>query len=227
MSLRPTPFAVDEWYHCFNRGVEKRITFNDNFDYDRFVQLLHLANSTESFHRSNILVHTTPGIMEVPISDRLVSIAAYCLMPNHFHLLIKEIRDDGISTFMQKLGTAYTMYFNARNKRVGGLFVKPFRSRHISTDEYLQHCARYIHCNPIELRDPKWKQGEVKNMNQLQNFIESYRYSSLPDYTRSDRPERALLGVDGFETFEQVSLRAILEDAQEYYRAAEAAKLFV
>lgn len=218
MAYRRTPFAVDEWYHCYNRGVDKRITFEDKDDYGRFVQLLYLANSSASVQRRNMHAVSTHAVMAAPLPDRLVSIAAYSLMPNHFHLLIKEIRDDGIVTFMQKLGTAYTMYFNIKNKRTGNLFVKPFRSKHINDDAYLQYCAHYIHCNPIELKEPKWKDESVRNLHGLEKFLNEYSYSSLLEYQGTDRSERRILGRDGFETLATAPMAVILEQAQLYHR---------
>ena len=84
-------------------------------------------------------------------------ILAYCLMPNHFHLLLQDAlpAGGGISKFMQKVGTAYTMYFNASRERAGNLFVKPFRSKHVSDDRYFKRVAQYIHFNPIELMEPE------------------------------------------------------------------------
>ena len=146
------PFAPDEWYHCYSRGVDKRTTFESPREYKRFIELLYLCNSEEPIHRSNLLNKTNEEILSVLRGAPLVSIGAYCLMPNHFHLLLKDLSEegDGISRFMQKLGTAYTMFFNTSRERTGNLFVKPFRSKHIKDDEYLKRVTQYIPFNPIE-----------------------------------------------------------------------------
>lgn len=151
MAMRKTQFAIGEWYHCYNRGVDKRITYEDSLDYFRFLEQLYLANSELPLRRDDIGPQDFEKILKIPRDETLVAIGAFCLMPNHFHLVLKEIMEGGITMFMQKLGTAYTMYFNARYERVGSLFVKPFRSKHIDTDRYFQYLINYLHCNPAEL----------------------------------------------------------------------------
>src|SRR3989344_8017211 len=141
---RQISFSKDEWYHCFNRGVEKRKVFQDEFDANRFLMTLYLANGTEPI---NLYSDRKPELTKTFVLNRgkpIVAVGAYCLMPNHFHLLIKETMEGGITTFMRKLGTAYTMYFNAKNERVGNLFMKPFRARHVGDDRYFQHVLQYI-----------------------------------------------------------------------------------
>ena len=147
----------------------------------------------------------------------LVSIGAYCLMPNHFHLLLKEVVEGGIIRFMQKLGTAYAMYFNTKNERSGNLFLKPFRSRHVGDDRYFQRVVDYIHCNPAERFEPGWKRGTVRNMNRLERQLRDYRYSSFPDYARERRAIAAILSRDGFKVYQDRGQRRMLDDARAYY----------
>src|SRR3989344_8357266 len=162
MGYRRVPFQIDEWYHCYNRGIDKRTVFESEDDAERFLQLLYLANSPEEVRLCD-LSSSTDKILERPRARTLVSVGAYCLMPNHYHLLLKEIADGGISRFMQKLGTAYTMYFNKKYKRVGNLLTKPFRARHVGEDRSFQRVVDYIHCNAAELTEAGWKKGEVGN----------------------------------------------------------------
>src|SRR3989344_578137 len=110
-------FAPKEWYHCYSRGIDKCIVFKDTTDYQRFVGLLYLANTSTVLHRSNLGHFNFHELFTISLKEPLVSIGAYTLMPNHFHLLLYEKSAGGISMFMQKLGTAYTMYFNVKNKR--------------------------------------------------------------------------------------------------------------
>lgn len=100
-----------------------------------------------------------------------VEIIAYCLMPNHIHLLLKQMIENGVSDFMRKFSSSYTHYFNIKNKRIGPLFQGRFKSIHIDTDEQLLHVSRYIHLNP-------YSSGIVKSINDLQQ----YSNSSLPEY---------------------------------------------
>lgn len=219
MSLRPTPFAPDEWYHCYSRGVEKRKTFLTNGDYQRFLHLLYLSNSDVSVHRSNLLSKSSQEIFGTKRGKPLVAIGAYSLMPNHFHLQLKEIREGGISTFMQKLGTAYSMYFNIKNDHTGGIFVKPFRSKHIDNDEYLNYLTQYIHLNAAELFEPDWKEGSVKNLKVLEENLGQYQYSSFIDYTSSPRPERNILDTEAMDLLGSnlPSMRKVITGAAEYY----------
>ena len=171
MGYRRVPFQSDEWFHCYNRGIDRRTVFESENDSNRFLKLLYLANSRENV-RLDDLSDDIDTIVGRPRADSLVSIGAYCLMPNHYHLLLKEISGSGISRFMQKLGTAYTMYFNIRHGRTGNLFIKPFRSRHVGEDRYFQRVVNYIHLNPAELFESGWKKGSVRNMDRLNvNFM--------------------------------------------------------
>src|SRR3989344_6748269 len=122
MTQRDVPFAWGEWYHCYNRGVEKRITFEDTRDYHRFLELLYLANDEMPLRREDVGELALGDVLLTPRGKRLVAIGAFCLMPNHFHLVLKEIVEGGITSFMRKMGTAYTLYFNARHGRGGNLF---------------------------------------------------------------------------------------------------------
>ena len=111
-----------------------------------------------------------------------MEIVAFCLMPNHFHLILKQLKDGGITKFMRKLGTGYAMYFNQKNKRNGVLFQGKFKAIPIENDNYLIHLSRYIHINPIEFTEPDWKTKGIKNWNEAGEFLKHYRWSSYLDY---------------------------------------------
>src|SRR3989344_2776781 len=118
---RTFSFAPDEFYHIYNRGTEKRNIIMSRSDQDRFLSLLYFANQNEPADLK-LQGSTLSKIIEKKIGTPLVEIVAYCLMPNHFHLLIREVEEGGISKFMQKVTTGYTMYFNKRHDRSGSLF---------------------------------------------------------------------------------------------------------
>jgi len=140
-------FVNGEYYHVYNRGTDKRTTFMDTPDYQRFLGDLVCFNDVDapvhSRTRSDALLYA-----EVEPRQPIVEIAAYCLMPNHYHLLLRQLTDGGITLFMRKLGTGYTMYFNARNARSGVLFQGRYKAKHISNQQYLVHLIHYIHANP-------------------------------------------------------------------------------
>ncbi|HTR18871.1 MAG TPA: transposase [Candidatus Paceibacterota bacterium] len=210
-------FAVGEWYHCYSRGIEKRKTFVSKRDYERFIQLLYLCNSPRPIHRSNLRNPSLGEVLNIPRQETLVSLGAFCLMPNHFHLLVKEKREQGISRFMQKLGTAYTMYFNIKETRVGGLFTKPFRSRLVGDDRYFQYALQYIHCNPAELYEAGWKEGVVKNMKELEQLLVEYPYGSFGVYQSANHRLRPLLADEVFEIQSQATPARMLREARLYY----------
>lgn len=144
--------------------------------------LLYLANSMQDIRISNVLRITKyEDVFSLDRGEPLVAIGAFCLMPNHFHILATPLVENGISQFMLKLQTGYSMYFNTRNERSGSLFQGPFRSTHADNDRYLQYLYSYIHLNPAKLQDPKWKE-KVGSQDALMKFVESYPYSSYGAY---------------------------------------------
>lgn len=195
---RKIEFSIDEFYHVYQRGNNKGSIFIDDLDRDRFIQLLFLCNGENSFEFRNL---KNQNIFErdrgVPFAD----IGCYCLMPNHFHLLIHENRENGITDFMRKLNTAYAMYFNKCHSRTGALFEGTFRAEHADTDEYLKYLFAYIHLNPVKLIDPKWKEKGLRNRIAAKNYLAQYRYSSYFDYLSGDREESAILNRDAFPEY--------------------------
>ncbi len=196
MGTRQVNFAPGEYYHIYNRGNSKQKIFNGKSDYDRFLKLLYLANSLEGFHFSDI---QNPYAVER--RGRLVSIGAYCLMPNHFHLLITPLEDGDVSKFMKKLGTAYSMYFNTRYARVGTLFEGKFRSEYLDSDQYLKYIFSYIHLNPLKIIDKEWKEPDIKDRNKAWKFLDEYKYSSFFDYQNKERIEEGILNRENFPDY--------------------------
>ncbi len=214
------PFSPDRWYHCYNRGIDKRRIFESDTDYKRFVRALYLCNSTANVVLRDLGHISDEKIFQHKRSEQIVSIASYCLMPNHFHLLLKEKVPGGISKFMRKLGVAYTMYFNVKNKRTGNLLTKPFRSKPVDNDSYFKHVVQYIHMNPAELIDPLWKTGKSVNIKVIKNGLEGYRYSSAMDFFGNARPESSVLDKEIHSLYDELpSFESILADAASYYRS--------
>jgi len=145
MPIRKTIFANNYHYHVFNRGVEKRVIFQDEKDYHVFLEILayYLIPNQK-----------TPPIFsrkpQIKISQG-ITLLSYCLMPNHFHFLIKQKKDNGIVSLMQALGNTYAKYFNKRYYRVGSLFQGRFKAKIVTKDNYLLQLSKYIHLNPQEI----------------------------------------------------------------------------
>ena len=189
---RTFTFAPGEFYHIYNRGTEKRNIFMSRSDRDRFLSLLYLANQKDPADLK-LQGSTLSEIAEERTGSPLVEIVAYCLMPNHFHLLIREIEEGGISKFMQKITTGYTMYFNRKYERSGSLFQGRFKATHVADDRYLRYLISYIHLNPIKLIEPKWKETGIADKVRAERYLEDYTQSSYLDYLGRERPEGMIL----------------------------------
>lgn len=198
MSIRKISFASSEYYHIYNRGNSKQIIFRDKKDYERFIKLLFISNGEENFKiqfvRKNNIYDTERG-------KTLVGIGAYCLMPNHFHLIITQTENGSISKFMQKLTTAYSMYYNKKYHRTGTLFEGKFKSEHANKDQYLKYLFSYIHLNPIKIIDSKWKEDGIKDKQKAIDFLRNYKYSSYQDYLKDNREERLILNTEMFPNY--------------------------
>ena len=179
--MRKVEFANGHLYPIYNRGVEKRDIFLDESDYQRFLTGLTEFNTPSPVNIA-LIKHSKIGTLIKKSPDFLVKIHAFCLMPNHYHLLLEQVRDNGISDFMQKLGIGYVMYRNVKYGRVGPLFQGRFKAKLIEEEIYLTHLLRYIHLNPVELIEPKWKEKGINDWKKVLKFLDSYKWSSKHDY---------------------------------------------
>ena len=136
-------FANGEIYHVFNRGVDKRIIFLDSKDVGRFLKSMVIFNSIKPIGS----LYEQSFLKEKKKSKPLVRFIAYNLLPNHFHFILEQVVEGGISEFMRRLLGGYTWYFNKRNKRSGSLFQGTFKSKHIDSNEYLLHISVYVNLN--------------------------------------------------------------------------------
>ncbi len=194
---RKFEFAVGEYYHVYNRGNDKRDIFLDSADKNRFVALLYLSNASNPFHFED--VKTAP--LDFDRGERLVDLGAYCLMTNHFHLLLRERQEGGISRFMHSLGTGYTMYFNKRRQRRGSLFEGNFRATHAGEDQYLNYLFAYIHLNPVKMIQADWREVGLQDQLATKNFLDHYDYSSYKDYLGTVRVENKILTRETFPEY--------------------------
>jgi putative transposase len=172
-------FENDKYYHIYNRGTDKRNIFLDEADSFRFIlgmKEYNDSNPVSNLHRIQDVTDAKSRHDESP----LVRFICYTLMPNHYHFLIQQVEDGGISKFMQKLGTGYTMYFNKRYKRNGVLFQGTFKIKHVPEDGYLLHLSRYIHLNALSMKSSSWASEGVNNKSEARKFLEEYKWHSLP-----------------------------------------------
>lgn len=194
---RKVKFAPKEFYHLYSRGVEKRKIFLNDKDRDRFIALLYILNQSAPFHLGNFLKNKKINDIFLETKENsLVSIVSYVLMPNHFHILVYENEEGGISKFMSRLLTAYSMYFNTKYQRSGTLFMHPFRSQHISNESQYLWIFSYIHLNPIGIIKKDFKQNGVGNIKVAEDFLNSYKYSSWTEYRKIDRAESKIVDLN-------------------------------
>jgi putative transposase len=181
MSIRTTSFVEGEYYHIYNRGNSKRIIFQDKEDYFYFIRLLHAMNDSE-----RKTVRNLKDRQNEENNEPLVAIGSYCLMPNHFHILLTQVAEGGITKFMQKLSTAYVMYFNKKYQHSGSLFEGKFKAKHVAGDTYLKYLFSYVHLNPLKIIDSEWKSKAKYLPKEMFDFLKSYKYSSFQEYFNNE-----------------------------------------
>lgn len=172
---RKVVFANGEYYHVFNRGVEKRLTFTNKYEFIRGMDSMDFYRFAGLSIRYSKFLNLDKEkkelfLKEINKTNLHVEIIAFCLMDNHFHLLLKQVKNGGIVKFMAKFTNSYTKYFNTKHNRVGPLFQGVFKAVHVDNDDQLLHLTRYIHLNPVT--------GYVVEAARLQD----YKWSSYPEY---------------------------------------------
>lgn len=203
MPYRKEQFVNGEIYHIVVKGIDGNLLFKDIDDHYRGVFSIYEFNNAKrveirerrrervrtkeqlkkiSQEFEEIKVQIRRGPTSADSRDKLVEVLAFCIMPNHLHLLLWQLKDDGITQFMQKLGTGYGGYFNRKYARQGHVFLKQFTAIHIKTDDQLKNVFVYIHINPTSLVEPKWKEMGIKNPTEVIKYLKSYKWSSYSDY---------------------------------------------
>lgn len=191
MPYRKQEFTNGGIYHIVLRAIDNNLIFKDINDYYRGIFSIYEFNNSNPVH---IWLRRKQRIKEKALRDPLsqqtlqnnrellVEILAFCLMPNHIHLLLRQIKEGGISKFMMKVGAGYGGYFNRKYERKGYFFQNRFRSVPIKNDNQLLIVFNYIHTNPISLIVPKWKEIGIENPEKAIKFLEQYKWSSYSDY---------------------------------------------
>ena len=211
MSGQKVILANDEYYHVILRAVGDTVVFDEESDFYRGIFSIYEFNNDRgvniwnrrkerNIEKKNLLSQTPQNLRE---RDKFVEILAFSFMPNHLHLILKQIKENGISKFMQKVGTGYANYFNKKYSRMGHLFNK-FKAIHISNDSQLKIVFAYIHTNLISLIEPGWKEKGIENPENVKEFFENNKRHSYSDYLgkinfKSDTEREFLLNLLGGE----------------------------
>lgn len=182
MPSRNPPLIVDAVYHIYNRGSEKRRIFDNTSDYQRFLKTLQYYQQ-EGF-KPRFSHFNRFKTLQIDPSKKIVEILCFCLMPNHFHFLLKQLKTNGITEFVSKLSNSYTKYYNTKYNRVGPLLQGEFKAVLLEDDEQLLHLSRYIHLNPFV-------SFLVKDLNQ-------FKWSSYQEYITNSAGICSKKGVLGF-----------------------------
>ena len=181
--MRKIKIAPGEYYHIYNRGMDKRKIFLDRSDYLRFLFCLLYFQSPKVFNNLGYYIsqfkkyekfNLSSEIMSKIISGRFVELTNFVLMPNHFHLTVLEVKEKGIAIYMQRVLNSYTKYFNTKYQRIGHLFQGPYQAVHVEDNTQLLHLSSYIHKNFKEIKESKKK-------------WQDYFWSSYQDYVRENR----------------------------------------
>jgi len=223
--MRILRIAPGEHYHIFNRAVNKQAIFHNLDDYVRFlfliiymqspVKILHIGRAVKEFAKyctgqSSAL---TSGYEEEIIKKRLVELVTFCIMPNHFHLIVKELEEGGIAAYMQRVLTAYSKYYNTKYAKSGHVFQGPYRAVHIKDDRQLLYLSAYIHRNPREIS--KWLNKEDKYpWSSYQDIISENRWDKLllPDVLMGEFKNRKK-----YDEFVKTSPSKVLEEELPYF----------
>lgn len=200
--MRNIPIIAGNYYHIFNRGNNKQFIFKESNDFIRFLFLIlyfqssvsisHISRLVSTYHNNNIF-NVDDEVMKNIIDNRYIELVGFVLMPNHFHLIVLESKEGGISKYMQRVLNSYTKYFNTKYEQTGHLFQGPYKAVHIGDDNQLSYLSAYQHRNPRELK--KWKNREVE-----------YPWSSYQDYAKENRWGKLLLSniiTDKFDSGEE------------------------
>lgn len=185
--MRNIEISIDECYHIYNRGAHKRIIFHDTADHVRFLFLILFLQSPISFDQVSRPVHryVKHRVFDIDeetksqiADERYIELFSFCLMPNHFHLILREVQEGGISRYMQRVLNGYTKYYNAKYEVSGHLFQGPYKAVHIEGNDQLLYLSTYIHRNPRELPQRKNKESKYE-WSSYQDYIGESRWGEL------------------------------------------------
>jgi len=217
--MRNIKIAPGEYYHLFNRAVNKQVIFHDVRDYARFLFLILYFQSEIKFPQIGRIVKEfvksrafDTGDEQEISKNRTVELVAFCIMPNHFHLIVKELEEGGIADYMQRVLTAYSKYYNVKYEKSGHVFQGPYRVVHIENDRQMLYLSAYVHRNPRELKGWLGREGSYP-WSSYTDFVERNRWSKLlmPDIILG-----SFKGPEKYKKYLKTSMAKMIGDEFEY-----------
>ncbi|MBU1160001.1 transposase [Patescibacteria group bacterium] len=199
-TIRKEKFVPGEYYHIYSRTILNIPEFRNKTNAQKLLQSFLIANSTRSSEAFQTLRNDkdTPlkKIIEIlQKGERMVDVLCYAIMPDHYHLLLREIKENGISNFILKCNTSIAKYINIKNDRKGALFENRFKSKHINSNEYLLHLSLYIHLNPLDfLVNKNWRVHKLKNWNEAKKKLLDYPWSSIKYFLIKNHEDSIISG---------------------------------
>ena len=179
----PTIYDSARYFLVHNSGSDRRVLFGSQDDFDRFEGYLYILNAIDGPRASNVFASPhKENVFSTARGEKLVAIGAYSLMPKGFFILLRPLVHDGVGRFMQKLQTAYTMYFNKKYQRIGRLFHSAYRSEETESRNQLSSIIAFVHLSPASLFDENWQEANLSELQTLAKQAIAYRYSSVAEY---------------------------------------------
>jgi len=211
MGKRKVPFENSEVYHVFNRGVDKRSIFEEEWDSHRFLKSMRLFNTKDpvgSIRNASTQVKAISYSGPAAVRDPLVEIIAYCLNPNHFHLLLRQVSDGGVSEYVKRLSGGYTRYFNDKYERSGVLFQGKFKAVHVGENDQLLYVSAYVNLNFRVHRYSGRTAGLVRSS------WDEYRGSVREEFCQKEIILGQFRNVQEYKHFAEQSLKGMVERKQ-------------
>ncbi len=200
--VRKEKFVPGEYYHIYSRTIFNIPEFKDTKNASKLAQTFLLANSTKSGQAFDYLRNDRNSTFKRATEiarrgEKLVDVLCYAIMPDHYHLLLKEVKEKGITEFIRKCNTSIAKYINIKNGRTGPLFESKFKSKHVNSNEYLLHLSVYIHLNPLDFLIGKgWRQHNLKEWNSSKNKLLNYPWSSLKMFLEENFKDQIISGSE-------------------------------
>lgn len=200
--FRKEKFAPGEYYHIYNRTIFNTPLFKDKSNCNKLIQAFLLANSTKAseaflFLRNNKNASIEDALEITKNGKKLADVICYAIMPDHYHLLLREKLEGGITSFIHRCNISVAKYINTKMDRRGPLFESLFRSKHIATNNYLLHLSLYIHLNPLDfLVGKQWRKHGLQNWNQIRNKLVNYHYSSIKSFLSKNCNDKIISGTE-------------------------------